>query len=304
MVQEDKKKKYSTTSNILASLAGVLTIIPLAPFICRFIPPVMLGEWNFDLIVAALIAVVVVRLILWLVKPLMIPACLLLLAVLTVNQFRDAYSFDEIYADYKTLAYQNWMIRDNKQSDVLSINPRLFENNSDKTTRLLKVKVNYTDSLVRNFAVEHSLESFGQYEAKYGMITRYFSLFQYINTRFKYVPDALRDEYFASARETIQNGLGGDCDDHSILMAACLMSIGARCRLVIVQGHMYPELYAGNKSQYDVMQQAIVQLFGNQGIDRIYYHEHNNEYWVNLDYTARHPGGKYMNDQVKRVIEL
>ena len=303
MEQDAKRKKYGVLT-VLAPLAGVLTIIPLAPFICRFIPPVMLGEWNFDLIVAGLIAVIIVRLIIWLVKPLMVPACVVLLGILTFNQFRDSYSFDEIFNDYKTLAYQNWMIRDNKQSDVLSLNPRLFENNSDKTTRLVKAKVNYTDSLVRNFAVKHSLESFGDYEAKYGMITRYFSLFQYINTRFKYVPDAYRDEYFASARETIQNGLGGDCDDHSILMAACLMSIGARCRLVIVQGHMYPEIYAGNKSQYDIMQQAIVQLFHNQNIERIYYHEHNDEFWINLDYTARHPGGKYLNDNVKKVIEL
>jgi hypothetical protein len=300
----DEKKKYATSTNIIAPLAGVLTIIPLAPFICRFIPPVMIGEWNFDLVVAILIAVIVVRLIIWLVKPLMLPACLLLLAALTVNHFRESYSFGDIINDYKTIAYQNWMIRDNKQSDVLSINPRLFENSTDKTTRLLKIKANYTDSLVRNFSVKHSLEAFDNYSGKYGPITRYFSLFQYINSRFKYVPDALRDEYFASAHETILNGLGGDCDDHSILMAACLMSIGARCRLVIVQGHMYPELYAGNKSQYDVMQQAIVQLFNNEHIEKIYYHEHDNEYWINLDYTARHPGGRYMNDQVKRVIEL
>jgi hypothetical protein len=98
--------------------------------------------------------------------------------------------------------------------------------------------------------------------------------------------------------------MGGDCDDHSILMASCMMSIGARVRLVIVEGHMYPELYVGNEKEFNIMQQAIVQLFNDQKISNIFYHEHDGEYWVNLDYTARHPGGKYMNDQLRLMIDF
>lgn len=282
---------------------AIITIIPLAPFICRFIPPVMLGDWNFDLVIAILIAVVIVRVILWLVRPLIIAAFFLVMGVLIYNQLNNHYGFTNVLNDYKTIAYQNWLIREKKQPDVLSIDPHLFENSSDKTARLLKAKVNYKDSVVRNFSVQHSLESFDEYQSKYGMFTRYLSLFQYINSHFKYVPDAQRDDYFATPRETILNGLGGDCDDHSILMASCLMSIGARCRLVIVQGHMYPELYVGDEKKYTVLEQAIVQLFPKERIDRIYYHEHNGEYWINLDYTASHPGGPYMNDQVKLVID-
>lgn len=297
-------EKYSTTKNFIAELAGILTIIPLAPFICRYIPPVMIGEWNFDLVAAVLIAVALVRVILWLVKPLIIPAFLLVFTVLTINEINDKYGFANIINDYKTLAYQNWMIREQKQPDGLSIDPRSFGNPLNKTSQLIKAKVNYTDSLVRNFSVKHSLESFDEYQSKYGMITRYLSLFQYINSRFKYVPDSQRDEYFASPRETILNGMGGDCDDHAILMASCLMSIGARCRLVIIKGHMYPELYCGNKQEYELLQQAVIQLFDKEQIDRIYYHEHANEYWINLDYSARHPGGRYLNDDVRMVIDL
>lgn len=296
--------KYTTTKNFIAELAGILTIIPLAPFICRYIPPVMIGEWNFDLIAAVLIAVAVVRVILWLVKPLIIPAFLLVFTVLTVNEINNNYGFGNILNDYKTLAYQNWMIREQKQPDGLSIDPRSFGNPLNKTSQLIKARVNTTDSLVRNYSVKHSLDKFDEYQPKYGMLTRYLSLFQYINTHFKYVPDSQRDEYFASPRETILNGMGGDCDDHSILMASCLMSIGARCRLVIIKGHMYPELFCGDKQGYELMQQAIIQLFDKEQIDRIYYHEHNNEYWINLDYSARHPGGRYLNDDVRMVIEL
>lgn len=164
--------------------------------------------------------------------------------------------------------------------------------------------MNFHDSLVRNFAIKHSLDYFKEYRPKYGSLARYFSLFRYINVNFNYVSDPSKDEYYATARETILNGFGGDCDDHSILMANCMMDIGAKCRLVVVEGHMYPELYIGNKEQFLIAQQAIIQMFSDYRISGIYYHENNGEYWINLDYTARYPGGPYMNDKVKLVIDL
>ena len=85
-------------------------------------------------------------------------------------------------------------------------------------------------------------------------------------------------------------------------MTAALMSIGATCRLVIIEGHMYPELYIGDKKDFEIAQAAVIQFFEYDKIDRIYYHENDGEYWINLDYTARHPGGPYMNDLVKLVI--
>jgi hypothetical protein len=35
---------------------GVLTILPLAPLINRFIPPVMIGTWNMDLVLSIILA--------------------------------------------------------------------------------------------------------------------------------------------------------------------------------------------------------------------------------------------------------
>ncbi len=100
------------------------------------------------------------------------------------------------------------MVREKKQTDGISVNPDLFENASGRTSRLVREKVLYKDSVVRNFSVQHSLENFNEYEAKYGLLVRPLSLFKYINSRFKYVPDALRDEYYATPKETILNGLG------------------------------------------------------------------------------------------------
>lgn len=299
----DTSKPYKNVQEILIQIAGILIIIPLTPFICRFVPPVMLGSINIDLIISLLIAIIIVRLLLWLIKPMVLPAAILIIVVLGFNQLNGNYSFSSVFQDYKTLAYINWKVREEKQSDLLNVSPYLFENPSGKVSRLVKAKMQYDDSTVRNFSVQHSLDYFKGYESKYKMLTRYLSLFKYINHNFNYVPDVQRDEYYATPRETILNGLGGDCDDHSILMASCLMNIGAKCRLVIIEGHMYPEMLVGDKDDFDIMQQAIIQLFNDTTIHRIYYHEYNGEYWINLDYTARYPGGPYMNDKVKLVIE-
>lgn len=304
MATPNTSKKWQHTQLVLTNLAGVLLIIPLAPLICRFIPPIMLGEYNVDMVLAVLISLVVVRLLIWLVRPLIIPALVVMLAFIGYNHLTGKYGFDNIFYDYKALAYSNWQVREKKQTDLLSINPGFFENRNSKGARAILAKVQITDSVVRNFAVKHSLTHFKEYQQKYGMTTRFLSLFKYINQEFNYVPDSKRDEYFASARETIENGMGGDCDDHSILMASALMSIGAKCRLVIIEGHMYPELYAGNKGEFEELQQAIVQLFNDQRVRNIFYHEHDGHYWINLDYSARHPGGPYLNDKLKLVIDL
>ena len=290
--------------NWVSNLAGILVVIPLTPFICRFIPPILLGDINIDLIIAFLLAVMIVRVILWLMRPMIFPALFLLIAYLFYSQFTGTYGFQKVLHDYKTLAFSNWQVKDQKQKDLLSINPALFEKPADKVTRRIRDKMQIGDSLVRNWAVEHSLTHFGEYQNRYGMMTRHLSLFKYINNNFKYVPDTHRDEYYATPRETIANGMGGDCDDHSILMASALMSIGAKCRLVIIEGHMYPELFVGNKQEFDIMQQAIVQLFKGEVIKELHYHEHNGEYWLNLDYSARHPGGPYLNDRLRLMIDL
>jgi hypothetical protein len=302
-VPDQKHRHYATTQEILIQVAGILTVIPLAPFLCRFIPPIMVGDWNIDLIIAVIASLIVVRFFTWLLRPMVLPGFILLMAVLTINQFSGRYSFSNVYNDYTSTVASNWSSREEKQVDLISLDPKAFVK-QNRTTRKILTKIQYTDSTVRNFAVKHSVESFKEYSNKFDMRTRYLSLFKYINANFNYVPDSQRDEYFATAKETIQNGMGGDCDDHSILMASALASIGAKCRLVMVEGHMYPELYAGNKDEFEIYQQAIIQLFKTQNIDKIYYHEHEGEYWINLDYTARHPGGPYMNNKVISIIDI
>lgn len=294
---------YTTTQNLLLNLASVLVLIPLAPYINRYIPPLQLGEWNFDLILSLIIVFLVTRLILWLFKPLIIPAFVVVIAWLTWNQFTNHYSFDDVYENYKTMVQRNWVTRDEKQLDILNIHPQHMESGMAKTVKEIHSKLNYKDSVVRNFAVLHSLQYFDDYYSKYGNTARLLSLFRFIRENFKYVPDARRDEYFATPRETILNGLGGDCDDHAILMASCMRAIGGITRIVLIRGHAYPELYCGDKKEFEEMKSAIVQLFTDTPVTQIYFHEYNDQYWINLDYTAMHPGGPYLNNDVMAVVD-
>ncbi|RYE56611.1 MAG: transglutaminase family protein, partial [Sphingobacteriales bacterium] len=182
--------------------------------------------------------------------------------------------------------------------------PSFFDGPLTKTVKALQSKVDYKDSIVRNFAVQHSLEYFDEYHMKYGSMVRLLSLFKYINSNFKYVSDSERDEYFATPKETILNGMGGDCDDHTLLMVSCLKAIGGHVRMVLTEGHLYPELFVGDEKSFERMQQAIVYLFGNEAIDNMYYHEQNGQYWLNLDYSAKYPGGPYVSEIAYAIIEL
>ncbi|WP_126245858.1 transglutaminase domain-containing protein [Chitinophaga rhizosphaerae] len=298
------QSKYTTFQHFLLNLLSLLTVLPLAPYLNRFMPVIQVGAWHIDLFVSILIAFLFTRLLLWIFRPLIIPAFVLVAGALIFNQFTGRYTFQNVVNDYQGMVQGNWGTKDSKQLDILSFYPRKVETYVDKTVRGIREKVNYNDSLVRNFSVKHSVDYYDEYFPKYGRIVRYLSLYRYIRENFKYVNDSQRDEYFATARETIQNGMGGDCDDHSILMMSCMESIGARMRIVLIRGHAYPELYCGSKDDFETMKQAIILLFNNPPVKELYYHEMNGEYWINMDYTARNPGGRYLNNKVYALIEL
>ena len=299
----EKTDKYRGAKNLVSEIAGILTFIPLAPFINRFVPPVYLGNWSVDLLISLVVCFLLIRLVLWLFRPLILSLLLLITLLFVYNFFTEGYSFRNVLDDYRSVVVANWGTKDSKQLDMLTFNPAVFSNYRNKTVRGIRNKINSRDSVVRNFSVTHSLDFFDEHYNKYGIKVRYLSLFKYINNNFKYVADSRRDEYFASPMETIANGLGGDCDDNSILMMSCLESIGARCRIVLVKGHAYPELYCGSRKDFDEMQQAIIHCFRDLKIKEFHYHENKGEYWINLDYTARRPGGPYMNDIVYAFIE-
>lgn len=299
----DNSRKYTLARDFFINTIAVLTILPLAPLINRYIPPIMIGQWNADMVASILIAALTMRLLTWIFRPLILPGFIILTGMLFYNKIYDGYTFKNVLNDYQNVVANNWRHKNVKEKD-LTIRPALFENAMQLLVRDLRSKVNFKDSVVRNYAVHQSLLHFEEYQPKYGATARWLSLFKAINGSFKYVPDALRDEYFADPRETILNGLGGDCDDHTILMVSAMRSIGAKTRMIITDGHVYPEIYCGNKKEFEVFKEAVLHLFEDNIINGLHYREFNGEYWVNLDYTARHPGGPYLSDIAYAVIDF
>lgn len=295
---------YDNCKVFLSEAFGFLALLPLGLLINRFVPNLQIHQVPVSIIFAFLVALVIIRIMVDLFRPLVIPAAALLFSVLIYNQFSGGYTLVNGIHDYGHWVTGNWDARDQKKLDGLNVMPDVWGDSRTELADTLRSKANFNDPTVRNFAVKHSLESFDGSFDKYQMVARELSLFKYINHNFKYVPDPKDNEYYATPRETIQNGLGGDCDDHALLMGSCMEAIGAQARVVVIKGHMYPELFVGGKADFQKFETAVRELFADQHVDRIYYHEHAGQYWVNLDYSAPYPGGPYLNNEVYLVANL
>jgi transglutaminase-like putative cysteine protease len=296
-------EKYRNLRRATNLLFGILIVLPLAPIINRYIPPLVVGSWNFDLVMSIILATVFAVVVVRIFRFLLIPLLVIFVGVILYSQLSNGRGFSGVISDYQGMVKTNWGKKEQKETDLI-LTPSFFDGPLTRTVKSLQGKVDYQDSVVRNFAVKHSLDNFNEYYPKYGIMVRNLSLFKYINNNFRYVSDSQRDEYFATARETILNGMGGDCDDHSILMVSALKSIGARCRMVLTEGHLYPELYCGDAKSFGKYNAAILNLFSKEVKGNIYYHEYDGEYWINLDYSAEHPGGPYVSEKAFAIIDL
>jgi hypothetical protein len=286
---------------VIITIFGILTVLPLAPMINRYIPQLMIGTWNFDLVVSVILAGLFTFVMVRLFHFLIIPMLVIFVAVILYNSLTNGHGFGTVINDYQVMVKSNWGKKEQKETDLI-VMPSFFDGPLTRTVKSIQSKVDYRDSVVRNFAVTGSLKYFDEYHAKYGPVVRALSLFKAINNNFKYVSDSERDEYFATPRETILNGLGGDCDDHTILMVSALKAIGVHARMVLSEGHLYPELFCGDEKNFEKINTAIMSLFSKEVRGNIYYHEENGEYWLNLDYSARHPGGPYVSDKAFAII--
>ncbi|MBA4197818.1 MAG: transglutaminase [Chitinophaga sp.] len=170
--------------------------------------------------------------------------------------------------------------------------------------------IDYNEPAVRDFAVAAANKYFRKEQQLTGndgntwQLIQAFAVFKQIRTKWNYVSDPANEEYFAKASETVKL-LAGDCDDYSIVTAACIKAIGGKCRLVCINGHIYPELFIGNKTKLKTVASLIVnQLFINEskGKQLNYHEDEAKNIWLNLDYTAYYPGGTYMGEDVIEYI--
>ena len=168
--------------------------------------------------------------------------------------------------------------------------------------------IEYQNPKIRNFAImainKHFKNVRGYYD--YFTIIQAFAVFKEINSRWDYVSDPKGYDYIANATESLEY-LSGDCDDHSVFMAACIKSIGGTIRLIHTKGHIYPELLIGTKKDLEHINYAIKKdLFPLETKNKTlnYHIDERGKIWLNLDYTAKYPGGPFMDEEILGALTL
>lgn len=254
-------------------------------------------EWiiHLDRILIFITIVIAIQLILRLVKTIIILIVFIYLITLLYGTLFGNYGFQRVFEDYRYMIYS---MRDNPNPQDLIVAKLLPFPNKSKIIDA----VDFTNPKVRNFALYATTKHFtkmNQTGEKRKMI-QCFAVFKEIRNNWNYVNDPKGREYIAYASESLQH-FSGDCDDHAILMAACIKAIGGTPRIIHTGGHLYPEMLIGDKNDLEtaiflIKEELFIQESNNQ---QIHYHiDERGQVWLNLDYTATYPGGKFMSEEI------
>lgn len=189
----------------------------------------------------------------------------------------------------------------------------ITEKKMGELKRMLNSRVEPDNQRVHNEAVGLALKYPGDHT-----IDQICSIYSYLKSGddskqgWGYVPDPRGLDYFNYANASLTLGDntnyvgGGDCDDFAILMAALVESVGGTTRIILAHnnstgGHAYAEVYVGQlKATNNQVEEVLKWLEQNYDTDKIYTHIDVDikEVWLNLDWSADHPGGPlYQGDK-------
>ncbi|HMI06104.1 MAG TPA: hypothetical protein VK528_01055, partial [Flavobacterium sp.] len=245
-------------------------------------------QWYFqiDRILLFIVIVVVIQLVLRLMRHVIIICIALYLIALLIGSLSGNYGFNSVFEDYRYMIYA--MSDSPNPQDMILSKLLPFPNKS----KILNA-VEYENPKVRNFAVMATTKDFKNVRgySKYRTIIQCFAVFKEINGRWNYVSDPKGRDYIAKATESLLY-FSGDCDDHAILMSACVKSIGGVPRLVHTGGHIYPEILIGDKNDLETINYLIKKVLfvkESKGKQIHYQIDERGQVWLNLDYTATYP---------------
>jgi Ca2+/Na+ antiporter len=281
----------------------VLNVLITIPIFIILHQNIIEFEWSLhiDRILLFIILLVLIQLVLRAMRRITLISIFLYLIALIYGTLFGSYGFQKVYEDYQSMLYT--MSYNPYPQDIIIDRLLPFPNKSKVTNA-----IDYTNPKVRNFslmAVNKHFKDIKGYN-DYFTIIQCFSVFKEINRNWNYVSDPKGREYIASASESVKY-LSGDCDDHSILMAACIRSIGGIPRLIHTDGHIYPEILIGNKVDLETINYLVKKvLFPEESKGKsLHYHiDERGNIWLNLDYTAKYPGGPFMNEEILSALTL
>lgn len=296
----DKLRIKKPWDNAIIFVLNILIAIPVFIIIHQnIIDP----NWYFqiDRILLFIGIVLVIQLILRLLRTIIIFCIFLYLLALAYGTVSGNYGFNSVVEDYNYMVYA---MSDSPNPQDLILSKLLPFPNKSK----IQKAVEYENPKIRNFAIKATTKDFKDLKgyAKYRTIIQCFAVFKEINSNWNYVSDPKGRDYIAKATESLQY-LSGDCDDHSVLMAACVKSIGGTPRLIHTGGHIYPEILIGDKNDLETINYLIKKvLFVKESKGKqIHYHiDERGQIWLNLDYTATYPGGPFMSEEILGALTL
>lgn len=260
-------------------------------------------DWplNFDRILIVIVVLVSIHILLNAVKTFLIIAIIVYFFILIYGSLFGNYGFKSLLEDYNSMLYT--MSNNPYPQDIIIAKLLPFPNKS----KIISA-IEYNNPKVRNFAImatnKHFKHVYGY--KNYKSLIQCFAVFKEINSKWNYVNDPKNGDYIARASESLLY-FSGDCDDHSILMAAAVRAIGGTPRLIHTKGHIYPEILIGKVSDLEIINFLIKnELFPLESSNnQLHYHiDERNNVWLNLDYTAKYPGGPFMSEEILGALTL
>jgi hypothetical protein len=257
--------------------------------------------YNLDRILLFILLLIAIQLVLRLLKTIIIICIALYLVALIYGTLFGNYGFYRVFEDYRFMIYA--MSENPYPQDLIVAKLLPFPNKS----KIINA-VDFTNPKVRNFALYATTKHFREVKGfnQNRKMIQCFAVFKEIKNNWNYVNDPKGREYIAYASESLQH-FSGDCDDHAVLMAACIKAIGGTPRIIHTGGHLYPEMLIGNKSDLETAIYLIKEvLFVQESKDKdIHYHiDERGNIWLNLDYTAKYPGGPFMKEEILGALTL
>lgn len=169
----------------------------------------------------------------------------------------------------------------------------------ETTGQRLAKALNPMDPVTRNAAARFAARSQGPFH-----VEQVAEIWSAVRHEWRYVNDPSGRDYFATARESIENGYVGDCDDFAIVLVSMVTAVGGEARVVLMEGpqggHAYAEACVHGDPQ--VVARALGKhyrarwrgyLTGAAPRTISYRRSEPCPIWLNLDWNAAVPGGPY-----------
>ncbi|MBS7253894.1 transglutaminase-like domain-containing protein [Flavobacterium branchiicola] len=297
---KSKLQVKSPWDRIIIMLLSLLITIPIFIILHQNLRDL---NWSFNLdrVIIFILVFASIFFLLMLLRTIIILCVAVYLLVLFYGTVIGNYGFSEISEDYNSMVYT---MSDNPFPQDIIVAKLLPFPNKSKIVNAIE----YQNPKVRNFAIMATTKHFKGIRgySDYRTTIQCFAVFKEINSRWNYVNDPKEGDYIATASESLEY-FSGDCDDHSILMAAAIRAIGGTPRLIHTKGHIYPEILIGSLIDLEKVNYLIknVLFVKESSGKKIHYHiDERGQVWMNLDYTAKYPGGPFLYEEILGELTL